>query len=569
MATKKEIEVEVKVNTDDAVDGVDNLNDSIDDLGDSTEKLSEANESLEDGLDSLGGGFSGAISGAKALGKQFLVLIANPIVATIAGIAVVLGTLFKAFSRTEEGGNKLNKGMNLLSGVFNAFMRVIEPVATFIVDYVVKAFNDLSNAAAAAAGLVADALEFFGLGGAADAVNNFVDGTSDLIAKTQELADLEAKLLRTRREQQLIEKQALIDAEKLRQQRDDESNSLQERIEFNTQLAEVLDKQAKQELAIARDGLRAAQLKIEIDGKTTEALDGLAEAQLEILDIEERINGQRSEQLANENSLRNEGIALAKEAADKRKAALEKEEAEARAKRQEKRKQRLEEQKAFNAEQLQIQEDRIAKEKELTDKQLEDNKKSEKILTDFQKENLDARRSNQDAALAIASQLAGENKEIQAGIIVAEAALGIGRTVIDTQAANASIVAGVTANSILFPLAAPAIAAAGATAMATNNVQAGISIAGIAVGAATALKGLKKSGSVSKPSVAGGGGGGSASAPELNEETLFSTQSLDGADSESVGQGAGINQIKAVVVESDITNAQNTISNYETASEIG
>ena len=39
----------------------------------------------------------------------------------------------------------------------------------------------------------------------------------------------------------------------------------------------------------------------------------MADAKLEILDINERINGQQSEQLANENSLRNEGIANAKE----------------------------------------------------------------------------------------------------------------------------------------------------------------------------------------------------------------------------------------------------------------
>ncbi len=561
---KKEIEIDVNVNSEDAVKGVDNLSDSVDDLGKSTENLSEANESLEEGLDSLGGGFSGAISGAKALGKQFLALIANPIVATIAGIAVVLGTLFKAFSRTEEGGNKLNKGMNILTGVFNALLKVLEPVASFIVDVVVGAFEALSNAAATAAGLVSDALEVFGLGGAAEALDNFVSGTSDLIDKTQQLADLEAKLLKSRREQQLIQQQAEIDAEKLRQQRDDESNSLQERIEFNTQLSAVLEKQSKQELAIAGDALRAAQLKLEIDGKTTDALQGLTDAKSALLEIENRITGQVSEQLANENSLRNEGIALAKEAADKRKAQEEKDEADAKAKRQERRKQRLEEQKAFNDEQDRIAEERVAKQLALEKKLEEEQKAGLQRVTDFEKETNDIRANNTDAAIGLAKQLAGDNKELQAGIIVGEAALNIGRTVVSTQAANAAIVA--EGATLAIPTAGASVTAAAAL-VAANNVQAGVSIAGITLGAASALKGLKKSGSVSKPSV--GGGGSSASAPELNEQTLFSTQSLEGAESELVGDGAGINQVKAIVVESDITTAQNTISGYESASELG
>ena len=564
---KKTIEIDVEVNSKPAVDGVEKLDDAVQGLGESTDKLSESNEGLSEGLESLGGGFAGAIGGAKALGQQFLKLIANPIVATIAAIAVVLGTLFKAFSRTEEGGNKLNKGMNVLNGIFNAFLKVIEPVASFIVDVVVGAFEELGRVASATAELVSDALELFGFDDAAKSVDNFVNGTSDLIEKTQQLSDLESKLLVSRREQALIEKQALIDAEKLRQQRDDESNSLKQRIEFNRQLGEVLDVQAKKELAIAKDALRAAELKLEIDGRTTEALDGLAEAQLEILDIEERINGQRSEQLANENSLRNEGISLAKEAADKRRADEEEQEKIDAEKRKEKRAKRLEEQKIFNAEQDAIAKERVDKQLELEKRLEEEQKAGLQRVTDFEKDTNDIRAKNTDAAIGIAKQLAGENKELQAGIIVGEAALNIGRTIVSTQAANATIVA--EAAALAIPTAGASVVAGGGL-VAANNIQAGISIAGIALGAANALKGLKKSGSVAKPSVAGGGGGASASAPALNEQTLFSTQKLDGAESEKIGSGgAGINQIKAVVVESDITNAQNTISGYENASELG
>ena len=262
----KKLEIDVEVNTAKAVQGVDNLTKSTDKLGESAEGVSKTTESLGGSLDSLGGGFGGAISGAKALGKQFLALIANPIGLVIAAIAVAVATLYKAFARTETGGNKLSKGMNVLSGVMSSFFKAIEPIAVFIVDVAVGAFESLGKAAEEAAKLVSSALEFLGFEEAAKAVKKFVESTGELIDKTTELSDLEAKLLKTRREQSLIEKQALIDAEKLRQQRDDESNSLAERIEFNRQLSDVLQKQSEDELAIANDALRVAQLKLKIDG---------------------------------------------------------------------------------------------------------------------------------------------------------------------------------------------------------------------------------------------------------------------------------------------------------------
>ena len=114
---------------------------------------------------------------------------------------------------------------------------------------------------------------------------------------------------------------------------------------------------------------------------------------------------------------------------------------------------------------------------------------------------------------------------------------------------------------------------AGQPFVAINTIAAGAGIASSIKETATGLKALGKGGSAGvKPSLGGGGGGGgggSASAPSINEETLFSTQNLQGQETENIGENAGINQIKAIVVESDITNAQNKINDIETSSEIG
>ena len=466
--------------------------------------------------------------------------------------------------------------MNLLKGVFSSFMNVIEPIASFIVDVVVGAFEALGNAADKMMSDVSMALEFLGFDGAAKKVRDFTSATSDLIDKTNELSDLESKLLKTRREQRLIEKQALIDAEKLRQQRDDESNSLSQRIEFNRQLSEVLRKQSKEELAIAGDALKAAQLKLEIDGRTTEALDGLAEAQLEILDINERINGQQSEQLANENSLRNEGIANAKERADLRKAAADletKEDEERHAAKIEKRNKRREEQDEFEALQLERKTEREAGEKATQDRiteeqrlRLEEEVAAFKVVENTKATIRNNSIDNIQAGMEFVAGLDEDNKALQAGVLIATNAAAIAKTVITTQAGNAAATAEGVALAI--PTAGASVAAA-ASLVASNNISAAISIGSSIAATAKGLAALKKGGSAgSKPSF-GGGGSTSASAPELNKETLFSSQNLQGAETEKVGESAGINQIKAIVVESDITNIQNKISDLESASEIG
>jgi hypothetical protein len=110
-----------------------------------------------------------------------------------------------------------------------------------------------------------------------------------------------------------IQKQAQFDAEKLRQIRDDESLSMEKRFEANEKLGKLLKKQSNDELSIAQKELDLVNKKIQLEGETTELLDKRAEAELQIIDIKERISGQESEQLVNINSLNREILAKTKE----------------------------------------------------------------------------------------------------------------------------------------------------------------------------------------------------------------------------------------------------------------
>jgi len=580
----KRIEVEVDVNTKGAVKDVDKLNDSFEDLSESADDSSESLSNVEEGLDGLGGGFGAALQGAKGLLSGFKALIANPIGLTIAAIAAVATTLYTAFTRTEEGSNSLNKGMNLLKAGFSSFMKVVEPIAEFIVDGIAAAIEDAGKAIDEFISNLETSLEFFGFEDAAKSVKDFADGAVEAGKKIEELSDLEAKLLKTRREQRLINKQALIDAEDERQIRDDISRTIEERQAANTRLGAILKKQASEELAIANDALRVANLKLEIDGKTTENLDEQTDALEEVLDIKEKINGFESEQLTNVNSLNEEQKAEHEEHKVRQNEKIAKLEQIKNALIEN----NVEEEGVTDFDEFgDIEETDYAAEEKKAEEELD--KKAENAKREFEIEQdlalkleqirKDEVKAASDASIAkmkIQEQyvgaisngvntiigLAGDSKEAQAAAIIAENAAGIAKMVISNNIANTGA------------LATPqAILTSGVSAVPTitaNNISTGINIAASIAATAKGLSALKKSGGAgSSPAL--GGGGGSASAPTINQETLFPTETLEGAESEDVGTGGGLNQqpLRAVVLESDITNTQNTINNLKQRSEIG
>ena len=116
------------------------------------------------------------------------------------------------------------------------------------------------------------------------------------LAKSAELSQVQI--------QGLIEKYDR-QAEVLRQVRDDETKTFEDRIKANEQLGIILEEQAQQMLALQQIQVQAAQ--IEYDKlQNQENLIALTEAQNELLAIEAQITGFQSEQLTNQVSLQRE-----------------------------------------------------------------------------------------------------------------------------------------------------------------------------------------------------------------------------------------------------------------------
>lgn len=146
-----------------------------------------------------------------------------------------------------------------------------------------------------------------GFNGAVDAVAEFgksaVEEYEKASAAAESLVNSERSLVKNRI---ALEKQQLTSlrlAEEQRQIRDDESKSMEERIAANQKLGEILDEQLRRELALAQQNLDFARAQASLTGDTIENIEKIGDAEIKLLEIRERITGQRSEQLVNENSL--------------------------------------------------------------------------------------------------------------------------------------------------------------------------------------------------------------------------------------------------------------------------
>ena len=291
--------------------------------GDTRRNVGNYSESVKEALaasGSFGKGLVGMIGGLNAATVASLKFLATPLGAVIGALGLAISAVVGAFSlfkksleRSEKGQATLSKVTKTFSGIMNGVLKVLEPLATTVLEGVANGFDAIGKAAGKAAGILEKGLRFFGLNKAADNVKKYSEAIEESVKSTRELADAQVELNKVERQQEQLQLDFQNRAEKLRQIRDDESKSIQERIKANEELGKVLDKQSASELALAQKSLEIAQLRAKVEGESKDNLDAVADAETKILEIEERITGQRSEQLVNINSLKKEQLEAIKE----------------------------------------------------------------------------------------------------------------------------------------------------------------------------------------------------------------------------------------------------------------
>ena len=269
---------------------------------------------------SLGGMAQGFLGVAKA----GLAFIATPVGAFVLALVVVFGAVTNAMNRSEEATAKITKVFALFSGVINALLKAIVPLGEYFINYYVKTLEKVAEATDKAFQAISSGLKFLGFNDAAKSVDDFTGSVKDSIKASQDLAAAELSLEKSQRKARLTQLQYQKEAEKFRQIRDDENRSIAERIKANDDLGATLKRQLKDELAIAQTALKVANLRIKAEGSTKATLDAQADALTQIADIQERITGQESEQLANRVSLQKEAAEKVKKIQEDQKARADK-----------------------------------------------------------------------------------------------------------------------------------------------------------------------------------------------------------------------------------------------------
>ena len=352
----KKIQVELEAKADDALKQVEAFKKEIEDL---KTKIAETSEKGGKGFKGLGKALKvataplrGATKGFKLLGKA------------LGGLGVI-GLLSKGFELLSEIFKKNQKVTDLfataaeaLSFVFNDLVKLFTDNIGVVTDFFSALFtnpletmknfaNTLQRAVIdrfiqlkETLGFVAKGIGDLFKGNFSDAMESFkqagkeavdvITGQDQSFEKVKETVTSYAKetltaaknIVELNKQAQLNEaiNQGLIEkydiqAEQLRQVRDDESKTFAERIEANEKLALVLDEQEKVMKANAQARIDAAAAELSKNEDNIESQVAYQEALNELAGIEAQITGFRSEQQTNVNALLREQAEAKKEIA--------------------------------------------------------------------------------------------------------------------------------------------------------------------------------------------------------------------------------------------------------------
>jgi hypothetical protein len=638
MAEKKTIEINVNTNAKEAADEFDDLSGSIKDATKKTEALNDSVKATKDAASSAEGGFKKVATAAKGVGTALKAAGIGLIIGAFASLksafeqnqevattfSAVMETISIVFNQTvgaviaaARASYEATGGFNALGKVMGGLLNlVLAPLKltfyslklgiqelqlvweqSFFGDKDPKVIKDLRKNIKATEKDIVDVGKSVVKSGK-DIYNNFGEAVSEVVdlgkrgieevskisisaAYEQGKALVNAKnaaAIAAAQQGILIEKYDM-QAEKLRQIRDEERNSISERVKANNDLKAVLDSQEKAMLAQASLQIQAAQLEYN-KAKTTENRVALLEAEANRVGVLAQIEGLRSEQLANDLALQRESDELTKTRTESEVTlAIEREKATNELIKDEEKKLQAQidtanKEKALQLARLQEQID-VYKEgtqgrldaeiayneaKQAIDLQVmsyEDQllvKKQEKQKAADEKEIADAKAvAEQKAAIqmqGLETALEGvqlikglfeQQKGVQKAAVIAESAIGIAKMIIANKLANVAALA--------TPQAVASSGVAAAPVIAMNNISTGFGIAANIAATAKALRTLGGGSPPSPPSNLGGGGAGAGSVMSPNFNVVGNS---------------GINQLgqlqqkptKAYVVSGDMTTAQ-------------
>lgn len=349
MAKVVTIELEAKTGT--AYKDIGKLEDSIKGLNDELSDTGQGLETVEDGAKKAGRGLKGVGLALKASGVGLAVvafkklkeifqqnqtvadafstafevvsLMFNDFANFVIGNANIIIDAFKAFFEDPVVHIK-DFGKAIVDNIINRFNSALEAIG-FLGEAIVKVFEgDFAGAMDSAkqgATSFVDAVSIIPVEDIAEGFNSITEATKKYVTETVAAAAANVQLEKSA-EVARVKQQGLIEtydrqAEKLRQLRDDDTKSIEERIKANDDLKAVLDEQEAAMLKQVDIQIAAAQAQYD-KNQSQENYIALLEAQQEEEAVLAQIEGFRSEQISNRIALQKEQQDLADEEKEKK-----------------------------------------------------------------------------------------------------------------------------------------------------------------------------------------------------------------------------------------------------------
>jgi len=425
------------------------------------------------------------------------------------------------------------------------------------------------------------------LTGVEDSINKVTEATKGLVTELKEEAKIAGQIADQRAKADKLERALTVEraeanrkrAELLEKAIDKENFSTKQRIEFLKEAGKIEEDITKKEIEAARLRFEAKVEENKLSKSTKEDLDEEARLKAELINLETAKLTKAKEVTSQIIALNTEEKARLKAIEDKaiadRKAIQELEantEEEKRILALEKEKLRFdeaillaeeqglstEELERSQKESLQLMRDGFAqtdidRAKKIAEKtKLLGLKKvaDAKAVADAEAAIRQGNLNNVGAGFALLGKLAGKNKALQSAALIGESAVGIAKTVINTQAANSAAV-------LKYALIPGGLALASAE-KSMNNIGAGISIASNIAATAKGLSQLKGGGSAPSGVSLGGSGGGSSSVPTPPSlPPAFNVVGASGTSqlADAIG-GQSQQPTRAYVVSADVTTSQ-------------
>ena len=370
----KEVNYKININTEDANKGLKQTEASIDAIPKSIKAAEQGTDKLNKGLTKTNKVAGVVKGGINKIGLAFKAAGIGLIISAFAKLtelfstnqrvmdafnvvgettAIIFNQLFNAIFNTAETLGQTN-------GSFNATLKILKALMTFGLTPLIGSLLTFKVGVQAAQlaweksvfgsgdtktikelelGLVKTAAQLTKLGAnvlqagsdiveygveAAGEITDFTMATIDAVSKVSLKSSFEqAKLnveLKKQAEIARVTQQGLVEqydrqAEQLRQIRDEERNTIDERIEANNKLKEVLDEQKVEMLKQVDLQIRQAQAQYNVN-KSQENLIALLEAKNEKKAVEAQIEGFLSEQKTNDLALSKEKLELEKSLTD-------------------------------------------------------------------------------------------------------------------------------------------------------------------------------------------------------------------------------------------------------------